>query len=94
MNQGHLFWESWFEESQVDISDPTIPDVANFLSYLFQEKNLKASNIAGYRTTFADRLGLKGEEVSNILELNRLLASVYRDKPVAKRCIPPWESFF
>ena len=28
----------WCEESQVDISNPTIPDIANFLNYLFKEK--------------------------------------------------------
>ena len=59
--------------------------------YLFKEKNLKPSTIAGYRTAIADRLGLKGEEFSKSLELNRLLASFYRDKPVAKRSIPSWD---
>ena len=75
----------------MDISDPTIPDIANFLNYLFKEKNLKPSTIAGYRTAIADGLGLKGEDVSKSLELNRLLASFYRDKPVANRSIPPWD---
>ena len=74
----------------MDISDPTIPDKANFLNYLFKEKNLKPSTIAGYRTAIADGLGLKGEEVFKSLELNRLLASFYRPKPVANRSIPPW----
>ena len=78
----------WCEERQVDISDPTIPDIANFLNCLFKEKNLKPLTIAGYRTAIADGLGLKGEEVTKSLELNRLLASFYRDKPVANRSIP------
>ena len=47
--------------------------------------------IAGYRTAIADGLGLKGEDVSKSLKLNRLLASFYRDKPVANRSIPPWD---
>ena len=34
----------------MDISDPTIPDVANFLNYLFKEKNLKPSTMAGNKT--------------------------------------------
>ena len=75
----------------MDISDPTIPEIANFLNYLFKEKSLKPSAIAGYRTAIADGLGLKGEDVSKSLELNRLLASFYRDKPVANRSIPPWD---
>ena len=40
----------WCEESQVDVSNPTIPDVADFLSCLFKERNLKPSTVAGYRT--------------------------------------------
>ena len=75
----------------MDISDPTIPEIANFLNYLFKEKSLKPSTVAGYRTAIADGLGLKGEDVSKSLELNRLLASFYRDKPVANRSIPPWD---
>ena len=47
----------WCEESQVDVSNPTIPDVANFLNCLFKERNLKPSTIAGYRTAIADGLG-------------------------------------
>ena len=81
----------WCQESQVDVSDPTIPDIANFLNYLFKEKALKPSTIAGYRTAIADGLGLKGEDVSKSLQLNRLLSSFYRDKPVVNRSIPSWD---
>ena len=81
----------WCQESQVDVSDPTIPDIANFLNYLFKEKALKPSTIAGYRTAIADGLGLKGEDVSKSLELNRLLSSFYRDKPVVNSSIPSWD---
>ena len=81
----------WCEESQVDVSNPTIPEVADFLNCLFKERNLKPSTIAGYRTAIADGLGVKGEQISKSLELNRLLASFYRDKPVANRSIPSWD---
>ena len=81
----------WCEENQVDVSNLTIPDVANFLNCLFKERNLKPSTIAGYRTAIADGLGVKGEQISKSLELNRLLASFYRDKPVVNRSIPSWD---
>ena len=93
----------WCEESQVDVSNPIIPDVANFFNCLFKERNLKPSTIAGYlfiyyqirtlgtRTAIADGLGVKGEQISKSLELNRLLASFYRDKPVANRSMPSWD---
>ena len=44
----------------MDISDPTSPDIANFLYYKFKEKNLIPSTIADHRTAIADGLGLKG----------------------------------
>ena len=75
----------------MDVSNPTIPEVADFLNCLFKERNLKPSTIAGYRTAIADGLGVKGEQISKSLELNRLLASFYRDKPVANRSIPSWD---
>ena len=57
----------WCEESQVDISDPTIPDIANFLNCLFKEKNLKPSTIASYRTAIADGLGLRVKMCQKVL---------------------------
>ena len=47
----------------MDISYPTISNVAYFLIYLFKEKNLKPSINVGYRTAISDRLGLNGEEI-------------------------------
>ena len=55
-----VYFGKWCEESQVYISDPTIPDRTNFLNYLFKENILIPSTIAGYRTAIADGLGLKG----------------------------------
>ena len=62
-----------------------------FLEYLFTVKNLKPATIAGYRTAIADHLGHFGQEVSKSLDLNRLIASFYRDKPTANRGIPSWD---
>ena len=31
----------WYEQSQLGISNPTVPEVVNFLNLLFKEKNLK-----------------------------------------------------
>ena len=58
MNQV-VYFGKWCEESQMDISHSTSPNVANFLYYKFKEKNLIPSTIADYRTAIADGLGLK-----------------------------------
>ena len=72
-------------------SQPTISNIAKFLNHLFTVKNLTPATIAGYRTAIADHLEQFGQEVSKSLNLNRLLASFYRDKPTANRGISSWD---
>ena len=84
-------FRSWCDENQVDVSSPTLGKIADFLLYLFEEKNLRPATIIGYRTAIADGLGSLGESVSNSRDLNRLIASFNRDKPRVDRGIPPWD---
>ena len=64
MNQFGPFLGKWCEASQVDISDPTIPNIVDFLNYYFKEtvSNLRLllSSITTNRISIAARLGLKG----------------------------------
>ena len=62
----------WCSQNKVDIASTTVPQVAEFLNYLFTVKNLKSATITGYRTAITH---LKS------LELNRLIASFTRDRP-------------
>ena len=87
MNQGGRF-ESWCKENQVDFKKPSLSSIADFFNYLFNEKNLKPTTIAGYRTAIADHLGPAGIEINHSFELNRLISSFHRDRPVKDRCIP------
>ena len=82
--------ESWCKENQVDIKQPSLSSIADFFTYLFNERNLKPTTIAGYRTTIADHLGPAGIEISHSFELNRLISSFHRDRPV-KDSIPFWD---
>ena len=84
-------FQKWAQENQVDVAKPTIPQIADFLNYLFTDKNLKPRTIAGYRTSVADGLGSAGQMVSQSLDLNRLIASFHRDRPSANRSIPNWD---
>ena len=84
-------FELWCQQNQVVSSEPTISKIADFLNHLFTVKNLKPATFAGYRTAIADHLGHFGQEVSKSLDLNRLIASFYRDKPTANRGIPSWD---
>ena len=74
----------------MDIKSSSVPQIADFLCYLFEQKQLKPATIAGYRTAIADHLGSDGSIVSQSRELNRLIASFHRDKPRQDRAIPSW----
>ena len=81
----------WCSQNKVDITSATVPQVAEFLNYLFTVKYLKPATITGYRTAIADALGSQGELISKSLELNRLIASFTRDRPKPNRSIPTWD---
>ena len=92
-NSGRFSWTiygQWCTENKVDITSTAVPQVAEFLNYLFTVKNLKPATITGYRTAIADALGSQGEFIS-ISELNRLIASLTRDRPKPNRSIPTWD---
>ena len=81
-------FQKWAQENQMDVTKPTIPQIADFFNHLFTDKNLKPRTIAGYRTSVADGLGSAGQMVSQSLDLNLLIASFHGDRPSANRYIP------
>ena len=81
----------WCSQNKADITSATVPQVAEFLNYLFTVKNLKPATITCYRTAIADAFGSQGELISKSLELNRLIASLTRDRPKPSRSIPTWD---
>ena len=62
--------------------------VAEFLTYLFQDKKLQPSTIDGYRSAIADKLGNSPINISKDDNLTRLLDSFHRDR--GRRGIPSW----
>ena len=84
-------FESWCKENQVEFQQPSLYSIADFLTYLFNDKNLKPTTIAGYRTAIADHLGPAGTDISHSFDLNRLISSFHRDRPVKDRGIPSWD---
>ena len=52
---------------------------------------MKPTTIAGYITAIADHLGPAGIEISHSFELNRLISSFHRDRPVRDRNIHSWD---
>ena len=74
----------------MDFRSPSIKQIADFLLTLFQEKHLQPSNIGGYRTAIADKVGNDKINISKDENLTRLLDSFHRDKPKGRRGIPSW----
>ena len=85
-----VFFQKWCTEEQVDFRNPSISDICNFFWYLFNVLNRCPSTIEGYRTAIADTLGNTKQNISNNVDIARLIASFYRDKPKGSRNIPKW----
>ena len=64
----------------MDFRSPSVTQIADFLLYLFSEKNLQPSTIDGYRTAIADMLGNDSLNISKDENLSRLLDSFHRDR--------------
>ena len=80
----------WCITNQVDFRAPPVKSVADFLMYLFEERNLQPSTIDGYRSAIADKLGNSTLNISKDETLARLLDSFHRDRPKGRRSIPSW----
>ena len=80
----------WCVTNQVDFRSPPVKSVADFLLYLFEDRNLQPSTIDGYRSAIADKLGNSPFNISKDENLTRLLDSFHRDRPKSRRGIPSW----
>ena len=76
--------------NQVDFRSPPVKSVADFLMYLFEDRNLQPSTIDGYRSAIADKLGNATIDISKDDNLTCLLDSFHRDRPKGRRGIPSW----
>ena len=74
----------------MDFRSPSLNQVAEFLLFLFKEKNLQPSTIDGYRTVIAGKIGCDKVDFGKDENLTRLLDSFHRDKPKGLRGVPSW----
>ena len=80
----------WCDSNKVDFRSPSVNQIADFLLYLFQERNLQPSTIDGYRTAIADMVSNESLNISSDENLTCLLDSFHRDKPKGRRGVPSW----
>ena len=74
----------------MDFRSPSLKQVADFLLYLFKERQLQPSTIEGYGTAIADMVGNDLVHFGKDESLTRLLDSFHRDKPKGRRGVPAW----
>ena len=81
---------NWCLSNQVDFRALPLKAIADFLSYLFQDRKLQPGTIDGYRSAIADKLGNFPINVIKDENLTHLLDSFHRDRPKCRRGIPSW----
>ena len=90
VNQSGPLFEKWCREHFVDFSTPSVKQVSDFFMYLYQDLNRCPLTIDGYRTAIVDTLGPAGHHISQSSDLNRLLSSFHRDRPISSGNLPKW----
>ena len=78
------------DSHKVDLRSPSVTQIADFLLYLFKERNLQPSTIEGYRTAIADMVGNDRVNISKDGNLTHLLDNFHRDKPKSGQGVPSW----
>ncbi len=91
VNLYHSRWSKFLEWSgmeEEDVDKITIPQIADFLTYLFEEKKFSTSTIDGYRSAIGNSLKYSNLNVLQSQELKDLLKSFKKDRPKASRALP------
>ena len=82
----------WCHRKKVNpVSDP-LTVIADFLIYLFSEKNYQISTIKGYRSMISNILKLKaGNRIGSNPVLSELIRSFELQRPVQRSLTPKWD---
>ncbi len=81
----------WCDTEQVDSLKATVPQVADFFLYLFNDKGLKMSTIKGYRAAISKVLKYQGTDISNDDEISLLFRSLDIKRPTTMSTVPKWD---
>jgi integrase len=82
---------SWCEEKGLEPLSATLPEVANFLEFLFKERKLKPTTITVYRAAISSvHKGWRGFSVGESPELSRLIKNFFQERPSRKSLLPSW----
>ena len=80
----------WCQSKQLDPDKTIVPQLSEFLTFLFEVKHLSVSSITGYRSCISKIFASRGINISHYEDLNMLVKSFYIEHP-ARRESPRWD---
>ena len=87
-------YERWCEEKRKDPHDPNVPQVAEFLTHLFNLGRAPRT-IEGYRTAIAGALKIVTDtDLGQNVLLSNLIQSFFRERPPSRETFPDWDLSF
>lgn len=82
----------WCEASKIDPFKASVPQVANFLIFMFEERKAAFKTLQGYRTAIARPIRLiSGIDLAQDSIIGNLLKSFQRERPVYQNPYPKWD---
>ena len=85
-------WIDWCLQRQMDPIDPSVMTVADFLTFLFEEKKLPPVSVKGYRSAISSMLKhLSSVDCSSHPILADVIRSMELAKPAVNRIVPHWD---
>ncbi len=82
---------NWCNGEEINPLKATVPQVADFFLFLFNEKGLQMSTIKGYRSAIASILRLQGTDISNDDQMFMLIKSLDLRRPTTTSPVPKWD---
>ena len=81
----------WCGSRKIDPHKAAVPEICDFLLFLFKEKHYSIKTLQGYRTAIAGALKhLTRDDLGQDLRLSNLLRSFRTERPVVNNPFPPW----
>ena len=82
---------SWCKSHKVNHQRPSVPQIADFLLFLFEEKKFSIRTIQGYKAAITCTLKFSYRDLSEDPRLRNLLRSFKRERPVIHNPFPAWD---
>ena len=81
----------WCIQKKLDPFEAGIPEISDFMVYLFEEKKLAVSSIENYKSAIASSLSYtKNDCLNNNKTVTQLIRSFHIDRPLSLKTTPDW----